>query len=167
MFSPPDITKGIDKLFKVKKIQYNTYDVDHPTIKGQLRIITIPQNFIEMPKIPTAPPNHHNIILASQTLVSFTNKGSKKTPTSIPVTPQIAATAKKEDMTRFYENSNEPWCEFILQGNPPLVARVKTVLTRVEWLTEHVNPQGDPILWAFTNVNVDIFEEKSGESGLK
>ncbi len=167
MFSPPDLTKATDKFFKIKKMQYNTYDIEHTKIKGQLRVITIPQNFLELPKLATDPQNHHNIGLASQTIVAFTNRGEKMTPTNSLISPNMVPTAKKEDLTRFYENSNEPWCEFILQGRPPLLARVKTVLTRLEWLTEYVNPQGDPVLWAYTNVNVDVFEEQTGESGLE
>lgn len=164
---PIDLTKAEDKLFKVKKLLYNTYDIAHPKIKGQFRVITVPQNFIQLTKKIQPGGSRANMAVSSQTLVGFSNRGKKLTPTSTLVTPEIVSSAKKEDLTRFYENANEPWNEFILQGTPPLLVRLKTILTRVEWLTEHVNSQGDPVLWANTNVSIDVFEENTGESGLE
>lgn len=164
---PIDLTKAEDRLFKVRKLVFNTYDIAHPQIKGQLRVITVPLNFIQLAKKIQPGSESANIGTSSQTLVSFTNKGKKLTPTRTAVTPQLIATAKKENLTRFYENAHEPWNEFILQGTPPLLVRVKTILTRVEWLTEHVNQQGDPVLWANTNVSLDVSEDTAGESGLE
>lgn len=168
MSSPPiDLSKAEDRLFKVRKLVFNTYDIVHPQIKGQFRVITIPLNFIQLAKKIQPGSGSPNMGTSSQTLVSFTNKGKKLTPTKTVVTPQVVTTAKKENLTKFYENANEPWNEFILQGTPPLLVRIKTVLTRVEWLTEHVNLQGDPVLWANTNVSLDVSEDNTGESGLE
>ena len=164
---PEGIAEATDKLFKIKKIRYNTYDVQHSKVRGQLRTITIPNNFLQLPHKFSSSSGLPSVALASQTLVSFTNFGKKQVPTTPNVTPEIMATSNKTDLTRFCENSYEPWCEFVLQGDPPLLVRIKTVLTRVDWLVDHVSYSGDPFLWAYSNTSLEVFQENDTESGLE
>jgi len=167
MSAPPlDITKAKDRLFKIKKLQFNTYDIEHSVIKGQLRIITIPKNFIELPN-PPGSQKSANIGVGSQTIVAFTNRGKKGTPTEANITPEMIPSEEKIDLTRFYENSYEPWSEFVLQGDPPLLVRLRTILTKITWLKNRINNQGDPMLWANSNISLEVFDESTGESGLE
>ena len=163
---PIDLIRTTDRLFRIRRIQYNTYDIEHTEIRGQLRVITIPKNFLQLPEEFNSPDGLPTIVLGSQTLVSFTNSGEKLKPTNTQITPEVLQHAQKTDLTQFYENSNEPWCEFVLQGDPPLTVRLRTVLTRIQWLTEHVNETGDPVLWAYTNVTLETFQDNIQDSGL-
>lgn len=157
-----DPTKLTDKLFKIKRLSYNTYDVEHNTVKGQLRVIAIPNNFVQIPnsnvgKIP-------QIGVGTQNVIGFTNRGKKLKPVNPDVSPNQIRDQDKEDITTYIENEHEPWNEFLLEDN--LTVRIKTVLTKVTWIKTVVNLQGDPLLWANTNINLDVSESKIGESGL-
>ena len=157
-----DFTKLSDKKFKIKKLQYNTYDIVHSTVKGQLRMLAIPKNFVALPLQPGQKGLPH-FGVSSQTIVGFTNGANKMKPT--PHVPPQISDSEKEDITTFVENSNEPWNEFILEGN--ILIRLKAVLTKVTWFTSQVNDTGDPVLWANSSINIDVFENKIGESGLQ
>lgn len=159
-----DISKLKDTLFKIKKLQYNTYDIVHPTVKGQLRMLVIPKNFAELPKRP-GQKGLSQFGVASQTIVGFTSRGKKMKPTDAIATPDMVADSDKEDITTFVENGNEPWNEFLLEGN--IMIRLKAVMTKVTWLKPNVNNAGDPVLFANSSINIESFENKTGESGLE
>ncbi|MDE0526704.1 MAG: hypothetical protein OXI27_08960 [Thaumarchaeota archaeon] len=159
-----DPTKLTDKLFKIKRLAYNTYDVGHPTVKGQLRVIAIPHNFFQPPSHDSGVGQMPQIGVGTQTVVGFTNRGQKFKPKNLDVSPDQLPDNEKEDITPYVANEHEPWNEFLLEGN--LLVRIKTVLTKVMWIKTAVNLQGDPFLWASTNANLDASESKLGESGL-
>jgi len=74
----------IDRLFKIKKLQYNTYEIDHSEIKGSLRILNIPNNIMEVPE-KFIPPQARNpglpsFMTGNQTIIAFSNKGKKNEP---------------------------------------------------------------------------------------
>lgn len=159
-----DPTTLEDKLFKIKKLQYNTYDIEHSAVKGQLRLIIIPKNFAQLPR-QSGTKGLPQIGVSSQTIIGFTNRGKKMKPKNSNVTPETLSDEEKEDITTFVENSNEPWNEFVLEGN--FLIRLKAVLTKVTWLKTSVNTGGDPTLWANSSVNIEVFENKTGEAGLQ
>lgn len=159
-----DPTTLTDKLFKIKRLAYNTYDVDHPTVKGQLRVIAIPYNFVQLPPPNSSVGQMPQIGVGTQTVVGFSSQGQKSKPKNLDASPDQLPDNEKEDITAYVANEHEPWNEFLLEGN--LLVRMKTVLTKVTWLKTSVNFQGDPLLWANTNANLDVSESKLGESGL-
>ena len=158
-----DVSKLSDKKFKIKKLEYNTYDIVHPTVKGQLRMLVVPKNFAAHPLQPGQKGLPQFGVL-SQTIVGFTNGASKMTRT--PYIPQDKIPeSQKTDITTFVENLNEPWNEFILEGN--ILIRLKAVLTKVTWFNSQVTNFGDPSLWAHSSINMEAFENKLGDAGLQ
>ncbi len=158
-----DFTKFKDKLFKIRQLAYNTYDIQHPMIKGQLRIIAVPGNFVQMARANTED-GIPQIGVGTQNVIGFSNMGKKLKPINSNISPDQLSSTDKEDITRYVENEHEPWNEFLLEDN--LLVRLKTVLTKVTWVKPSVNIQGDPLLWVRTSINVDVSKSKIGESGL-
>lgn len=165
----PDILK--DKLFRIKKLEFNTYEVDNPNVKGTLRLVSIPMNILEIPDNLIPPerltPGLPAYAIAAQTLVGFTNKGKKGQPSTKVWLPDEIKKAKKIDITSFAQDSAfEPWNEFVVQGNPPILVKQRTILTKLEWIMNETNQFGDPFLWANTNTSSSVSVPESGEAGL-
>ena len=157
-----DSTKLHDRKFKIKKLQYNTYDIVHPTVRGQLKMLVVPKNFAEFPLQP-GQKGLPQFAIWSQTVVGFTNSKNKMTPTP-PIQLDQIPDSGKTDITTFVENSNEPWNEFILEGN--ILIRLKAVLTKVTWFNSQVTDLGAPLLWANSSINMEPFKNEVGETGL-
>lgn len=161
----------IDRLFKIKKLQFNTYEIDHSEIKGTLRLINIPSNIMEIPEKLIPPqarnPGLPNLMTGNQTIVAFSNKGKKKESSLKLPNRQEMISAKREDLTSFIiDNPFEPWNEFLIQGNPPILLKTRTILAKLEWFPEYVNKLGDPYLWANHNTTDSVSITKTGESGM-
>lgn len=110
------LTKITGRRFKVRKLQYNTYEIDHLEVKGQLRLFNIPVNIFEVPEdlLPKGAKSElPSYIINFQSIVGFTNAGEKKEPNPIPTNIDIR-TLKKTDITNFMiDQPDEPWNEFI------------------------------------------------------
>jgi len=160
-----------DKLFKIKKLQYNSYEIDHVEIKGTLRLLNIPTNVMEVPEKLVPPeqrqPDVPTILVGSQTIVAFSNRGKKKEPSlKIPSRNEMK-TAKRVDLTSYIiDQPFEPWNEIIVQGDPLLLLKHRTILAKLEWYSEYTNQLGDPYLWANHNTTQSTSIAKTGESGM-
>ncbi len=164
-----DPSKLIDKRFKIRKIHYNTYEVDHASLKGQLRLLAAPTNILEVPKdlIPNGEANTTSpvLLIGTQAIVAFTSS-IPRGKTRIAGETESRDT-KRSDITSFIvEPPNEPWNEFILQGLPPLLLRTKTVLTKLEWLEGFTDVLGGPSLSVNHNTTHSVGEATTGEAGL-
>jgi hypothetical protein len=163
-------TRLIGKRFKIKKLQYNTYEVDHSEVKGEFRLIALPLSIFEVPTdlLPegTNTSGFPFFMIGSQTVAGFVNTMEKKQPK--PMQNIDIKNAIKSDITRFIimEQSYEPWNEFILQGDPPLIIKTKTILTRLEWFRDHTDSFGDPALSASHNTTHSVTHETAGEGGM-
>lgn len=165
-----DPSKLKDRLFKIKKLHFNTYEIDHSEIKGQLRLVTLPLNLLEVPA-DQLPPNANTggmpvFMVGSQTLAAFSNKG-KRHPINVQTADNVNK-AKRIDLTNFVvqEQSYEPWNEFVIQGNPPLIIKLRTIMTRVEWLQGLTNPIGDPALNTNSDTTHSVSIAATGEAGM-
>lgn len=158
----------IDKRFKIRKLQYNNYEIEHSAVKGQLRLLAIPINILEVPQsaLPPGAPREKEgmFMIGTQATVSFTSK-SKRQQVRMP-TPNDLANAKKLDITAFIATSHEPWNEFILEGNPAILIRTKSILTKLDWIEGFTDPIGGPCLSANHNTNHGVSSLQSGEAGL-
>jgi hypothetical protein len=161
-----------DKLFKVKKLNYNTYEIDHSEIKGTLRIIAIPVNILEVPSesLPLSAKTSGLpvFMLATQVVTGFSNRGKRYEPKFSPMTQADYNKAKRTDLTNYViqEQSYEPWNEFVIQGTPPILVRTRTILTKVEWLEGFTNPIGDPALSTNHSTTHSVSVASAGEAGL-
>lgn len=160
-----------DKLFRIRKFQYSTYEIDHPQVKGTLRIANIPTNILEVPETMLPPQARGTGIptymIGGQALVAFTNSGQKQEPSRQPLTPEMMKTARKVELTNYVtDQSSEPWNEILVSGNPLMLIRMRTILARVDWFPDHINPLGDPSLWAYHNTTQSVSVADTGESGL-
>jgi hypothetical protein len=170
--------KLIDKRFKIKKMQYNQYEVDHNQVKGQLRLLNVPTNILEVPKnlfpaevanqeIPSfviANPEFPSFVIATQVVLAFTS--------SLPRNETRVRTAgspalNKREITDFIVDAPyEPWNEILLQGSPALLVRIRTILTKLEWIENKTDTMGGPALLVNHNVNHDVTIAPAGEAGL-
>ncbi len=165
--NPKDL---VDKLFRIKKIQYNTYEIDHSQVQGTLRLVNIPANIMQVPD-EKIPPNQKistdpTFMVGGQMIVSFTNRGKKKEPTSNP-TPEDMKKAKKMELTSYIQDQPfEPWNEFVIQGDPPVILKRRTILSKLEWYVDYTNQLGDPYLWAAHNTTDSVSVSDVGDAGL-
>jgi hypothetical protein len=165
----PELLK--DRRFRIKKLQFNTYEVDHPTVKGQLRILNVPAYIMEVPEGMIPPqaqtPGLPNYAIVNQNVVSFSNSMKKGSPSNVQYGPQEIAKLKKQDITSYAQDSSfEPWNEFVVEGAPAIMIKQKTVLAKLELLIGIVNQFGDPSLLAGTSVNNAVSIATTGEAGL-
>jgi hypothetical protein len=163
------LNKILGRRFKVRKLQYNTYEIDYQRIKGQLRLLSIPVNIFEVPEelLPKGMKSElPSYVINYQSLVGFTNAGEKIQPKPMPTDTDIR-TLEKTDITNFIvDHSDEPWNEFILQGNPPIMIRTKTVLAKLEWIHQYTDIFGDPSLWANHSTTHSVSKAPVGEGGM-
>jgi len=165
--SPKDLS---DKLFRIKKLQYNTYELDHPQVKGTLRLMNIPTNIMQVPeeKIPQQQriSDDPTFMVGGQMIISFTNKGDKKEPTATLERKDMKKAKKMELTSYIQEQSFEPWNEFVIQGDPPIILKRKTILSKLVWYVDYTNQLGDPYLWAAHNTTDSVSKSAAGDSGL-
>lgn len=164
-----DPSKLKSKRFKVKKLQYNTYEIDHPQVKGQLRLIAIPTHIIEVPKDvlpPMNPPtNLPEFMIGTQGIAAFSNSYTNKKINLMP--PNALTTAKKIEITNFVVDQGfEPWNEFIVEGTPPILIKTRTILSKLEWYDEYTDEFGAPSLFANHNTTHSASLATMGESGM-
>ena len=160
-----------DKLFKIKKLQYNTYEIDHSEIKGTLRLLNMPNNIMEVPEkfvpLEQRHPDTPAFIVGSQTIVAFTSRGKKKEPSLKLPGKNEMRDAKRVDLTSFIlDQPFEPWNEFIIQGDPPILLKQRTILAKLDWYPEYNNQLGDPYLWANHSTTQSSSVATTGESGM-
>lgn len=164
------LNKILGRRFKVRKLQYNTYEIDHQRIKGQLRLLSIPVNIFEVPEellskgMKSELPSY---VINYQSLVGFTNTGEKIQPKPMPTGTDIRMLEKKDITNFIVDHFDEPWNEFILQGNPSIMIRTKTVLAKLEWIHQYTDIFGDPSLWANHSTTHSASEAPVGEGGMR
>ncbi len=165
--SPDRLT---DRSFRIKRLQYNLYEVENANVTGQLRLITIPVNILEVPEhmLPQGVVRAEPVFaINSQSIVGFTNRGRKLEPSAVIVNQQQIQAARKLDLTpSIQEGQYEPWNEFVVQGDPPVVIKARTILTKLEWLRDYTSPLGDPFLWAQHSTTNSVSIASAGEAGL-
>ncbi len=168
---PMDMTS---LLFKVKKFEFNNYKIEHPKVKGFLRVGNIPNNilkisdekFVNMPAGMNILENMKYII-SYQGIVGFVNRGEKKKPTE-PWLPQYVNSKTKQDLFGYIinEQTYEPWNEFVIQGKSPVLIRTKTTLTNAYLYVDCYNNSGDPIIRALHNTSISISSDSNAEVGM-
>ena len=165
--SPKDLS---EKLFRIKKLQYNTYEIDHPQVKGTLRLMYIPTNIMQVPEEKIPPQQRISddptFMVGGHMIVAFSNREEKKEPTA-SIKQEDMKKAKKMELTSYIiEQSFEPWNEFVIQGDPPIILKRRTILSKLEWYVDYTNQLGDPHLWAAHNTTDSVSKSVVGDSGL-
>lgn len=160
----PDPTKFKDLHFRIKKLDWSIYEIDHANVKGTLRVLAVPTNIFEVPRelLPQAPTGPI-IGLNMQGIVGFVNEGKKGPSEPRPLNPEELPRIAKEDLTSFTTTREEPFNEYLVGGNPPLLVRTKTIMMKVEHLKDRFNVFGDPHLWVNHNTSHSVAEYKTGE----
>ena len=159
-----------DKLFRIKKMQYNTYEIEHSQVKGTFRLLNIPTNIMQVPedKIPLnqRTSNDPTFMVGGHMITSFTNKGDKKEPTSNPTKEDMKKATKIELTGYIQDQPAEPWNEFVIQDTPPVILRRRTILSKLEWYVDYTTQLGDPYLLAAHNTTESVSTSESGDAGL-
>jgi len=159
----------IDKRFRIRRIQFNTYEIDHAEVTGQLRLLSIPTNILEVPQrlVPqSAPrPNTPAFMIGYQAIATFTSANERH---EIRLANQNEIeNARLVELTPFIQgNPVEPWNEFIIQGTPAIVIRTRTILTRVDWLRDYTDSLGGPAISTNHNTTHSVSVVEAGEAGM-
>jgi len=159
-------------IFRIKKFQYNSYFIDHPTVKGILRVGNIPTDILKIPETKIPPDvdveEEAKYILGYQSVVAFTNQNKKKNPSEKQPDRNELKKLRKMELTNYLiqEQTFEPWNEFVIQGTIPKLLKTRTILGKIQWYPDVINRLGDPSIWAFHNTNFTIGEDTSPEGGM-
>jgi hypothetical protein len=160
----PDPTKFKDLHFRIKKLDWSIYEIDHAEVKGTLRLLAVPTNIFEIPKELMPQTTTERILgLNTQGIVGFLNEGKKGPSDPQPLNPADLPRIAKQDLTSHTTTREEPFNEYLIGGNPALLVRTKTVMLKVEWLKDRFNVFGDPQLWVNHNTSHSVTEYKTGE----
>jgi len=157
--------------FRIKNLNYNRYNIDHPEIKGILYLTNVVTNIGEVPAelIPVNQriSNEPQVGVSYQPIVAFINTAEKRTPTEIPKGSDLI-NKEKLDLTDFiiHEEDYEPWNEYVIQGEPPRILKTKTILTKVNSIVGVYNNLGDPYILANHNTTYSVSVKRSAESGM-
>jgi len=166
---PPEKIKSLQ--FRIKTLNYNSYNIDHSEIKGILYLTNVVTNIGEvsadMIPVNQRISNEAQVGVSYQPIVSFINTGKKGTPTEIPTNKDLI-NKEKIDLTDFiiHEEDYEPWNEYILQGDPPRILKTKTILNKVQAIVGVFTNLGDPYILANHNTSYSVSIKKSAESGM-
>jgi hypothetical protein len=164
-----DSTRLPDLRFRIRTLQYNTYEIDHPEVNGQLRLLAIPTNILQVSPEDLArmgaPANTPGNLVGTQAVVCFTSSRNRG-PLRLG-NPEEIRTAPRVDLTNFVQDSNEPWNEFALQGDPPIILRTRTILTRVDWIRGFTDSVGGPALSVNHDTTFSVRPVEAGEAGMR
>ena len=158
--------------FRIKNINYNRYNIDHPEIKGVLYLTNIVTNIGEVPAdmIPVNQriSNEPQVGVSYQPTIAFVNTGKKHTPTELPNKGNELINKEKLDLTDFiiHEEDYEPWNEYTIQGDPPRILKTKTILTKATAVVGVYNDLGDPYILANHNTTYSVSVKSSAEGGM-
>jgi len=165
------IEKVTSLQFRIKKLNFNKYFINHTQIKGVLYLTNVVTNIGEVP-IDVVPPaqrisNEPLVGVSYQPIVAFINQGKRFPPTELPKNTEIA-NKEKIDLTDFiiHEEDYEPWNEYVIQGDPPRILKTKTILSKVHSIVDVYNNMGDPYILANHNTTYSVTVKSSAESGL-
>jgi len=168
MSLPLEPSKFTDLNFVIKKIAWSIYEVNHPIVKGTLRLLAVPTNILEIPQ-QFLPLDAKTPILAMNTqgIVGFINEG-KKGPIGKPMSPQEFDLAPREDITSYVVTRDEPFNEYVAarREKAPILVRTKTILLKAQILKDKYNVFGDPVIWVDHNTSHSVTESKEGEMYL-
>jgi len=165
------IEKVTSLQFRIKKLNYNKYFINHSQIKGVLYLTNVVTNVGEVPVdvIPATQriSNEPQVGVSYQPIVAFINQGKRFPPTELPKSTEIA-NKEKIDLTDFitHEEDYEPWNEYVIQGDPPRILKTKTILNQVYAIIGVYNNMGDPYVLASHNTTYSVSVKSSAESGL-
>jgi len=155
----------IDRPFRILKIEWSVYDIDHPNVKGTIRLVGIPSNIYEVPgKLPSAGKLGPVFTLAIQGIVAFVNQGRKGASDPRVITPDEYPKLPKEEVTPYAHARDEPLNEFLVEGSPPLLVQTKTVLMKVELVKDRYDAFGDPQIVVTHSTLHSVSEYEAGES---
>jgi hypothetical protein len=154
---------SIDRPFRILKVEWSTYDIDHADVRGTLRLAGIPSHIYEVPEehlpLGTLGPV---FTLAIQGVVGFVNQGKKGASDPRPITQDEYPKLRKEDITSYAHARDEPLNEFMIEGSPPLLVRTKTVLLKVELVRGRYDAFGDPQIIITHDTSHSVSEYKAG-----
>jgi hypothetical protein len=146
-------------------VEWSVYDIDHPKVRGSIRLAGIPSNIYEVPRKGRRARKLGPIFtLAIQGVVGFTNQGEKGPSDPRPITSEEYPKLAKEDITSYAHPRAEPLNEFLVEALPPLLVRTKTVLIKVELVKDRYDAFGDPQVLVYHNTTHSVSESRSDES---
>ena len=168
--SPLSLWEHEALLYRTKTFEYNRYHMDHPDVKGILRLATIPVDVIRVDKSKVQPgfvidDGGSEYIVSTNTTVMFVNRGEKKTPTN---NAEDASTSKKVSILQYVvkEQTDEPWCEYVVQDRPGELLRIRTILTDVYYYPGVITSIGDPFIRARHATSIAVTDNVAAESGM-
>lgn len=167
--SPLNLWEHEALLYQTKTFEYNRYPIDHPDVKGILRLATMPVDVIRVDKsrVPQGftPADDNEYIVSTTTAVMFVNRGEKKTPTEIT---DDMSSHKMISVLQYAvtKQTDEPWCECVVQDRPGELLRIRTILTDAYYYPGLIASIGGPYLTARHTVSIAVTDNAAPESGV-
>lgn len=136
-------------IFRVRKFDYNRYSVHHDLARGIISAGNIVTEVLEPPEnsLEIGPMNEPQLAIHTINVMSFINLGKKNAPNPHIIdisSPEV----EKIDITRSIpdEDRQEPYNEYVVAKDPPLILRTKSLLLKVVVCPNLYNEMGDPVL---------------------
>jgi hypothetical protein len=155
---------SIERSFRVLKIEWSIYDINHPEVKGTIRVVGVPSKIYEVPRndLPTGTLGPV-LTIVIHGAVGFTNQGRKGTGDPRSITPEEYLKLPRKDITNYAQPRDEPLNEFLVDCSPPLLVRTKTILTKAELVKGRYDAFGDPQVFVTHNTSHRVSEYKPAE----
>jgi hypothetical protein len=138
--------------FKIQKIVWNSYDIDHKKAKGKFRLLSVLSDLYEVradspalgERFPQFQPVYGN-------MSRFLNEGEKGERDETPLTPEEFSRRPREDISSSIKSRDEPENHYVVLGEPSLLFTTQTKLVRISLVRFRWNSFGDPIIVAESN----------------
>ena len=160
-----------DLLYRVKSFEANRYVVEHPSVNGIIKIATMPTDVLHVDptklpaNIPFDPMNPY--IVGSRSVVTFVNRKKKQRPTDVPDPANMHKYKKAALLGHIVaEQTLEPWNEYVVEGEPPKILRIRTIMTNAYWYPDFVTPTGNPLVRLQYNTSISVTDAAAPETGM-
>jgi hypothetical protein len=164
--SKVDAVRLLSRDFKIQKIAWNSYEIDHKKAKGKFRLLSILSDLFEVradSPAPLLPPPEQKLPQFQPVfgnLSRFLNEGEKGERDQTPFTQEEFSRRPREDISSSIKNRDEPINHYTIPGEHPLLLTTQTKLARVSLVRFRWNSFGDPIIVAESNTTHSVVQHE-------
>jgi hypothetical protein len=166
--SQVDSSRLLPRDFRIQRIAWNSYEIDHKRVKGKFRLLSLLSDLFEVKA--DSPPTEQELPQFQPVfgnLSRFLNEGERGERDQTPLTQEEFVRRPREDISASIKNRDEPFNQYIALGEPPLLLTTQTKLARLSLVRFRWNSFGDPILVAESNTTHSVALQESSKEGAE